>query len=135
MPRILGCLALLVVANTGPGMSADDPSPCQTAIAVGLGPLPGYLADVEVVVDGAVQCGRLIVTGNGVAHLEHLDEPTQRWARAVIHRASGPSHGWDNRTDPICCVWRRLGPGTVLAEVHTRDASLTISRHQPIPAR
>lgn len=136
MPRYLGCLALLVITtDAGASAFADDPAPCQTTVAVGRGALPGYRADVEVVMDGTVRHGRLIVTGDGGVHLEHLDERTQGWACAVIRRASGSSRGWDDRTDPVRCVWCRLGSDMALVEVHTRDASVTISRHQLLSAR
>lgn len=134
MPHMLGLVSLLVAA-TAAGAAADEVIHGPTAVAGGRPALPGHLADVEVIRDGRSRHGRLIVTGDGAVHLEHLDEQASRWAYAAICRASRPPRGWDDRTDPVRSVWRRLGPDAVLAEVHTPAASVRIRRHQLLPAR
>lgn len=105
------------------------------ADASGNRPTSTHSADVAVVLNGTARHGRLIVTGDGGIHLEHLDVDTRRWAEAVLRRAASPPRGWDDRLDPVRCVWGRLGPEAVLAEVHTPVASVFITRHGPLPTR
>jgi hypothetical protein len=125
MIRILAAFALLAAGDAAQAQAVPDPCPA----------LPGHTADVEVIVNGTARYGRLIVTGDGGVHLEHLDGEAQRWASVVIRRASTPSRGWDDRIDPVRCVWCRLGTHTALAEVHTPAASVVITRHQSLPSR
>jgi len=132
MSRIFGLLALL---GAGAGASAADATHTQEAAEVAPPTLPGHLADVEVIWNGTARQGRIIVTGDGDVHLEHLDEEVRRWGYAAIRRASSPSRGWDDRTDPVRCVWCRLGTRTALAEIQAPAASLTITRHQLLPDR
>jgi len=98
-------------------------------------PRPGYVADVEVIWKGVTRHGRLIVTRDGCMHLENLDGEAQRWASAVIRRASSPSRGWDDRIDPVRSIWCRLGQTAVPAEIYTPAGSLVITRHKLLPAR
>jgi len=126
MCRILGLFAVQMIA-------ADAPN--QTAAEASRPTLPSHLADVEVICNGTSHIGRLIVTRDGEVHLEHLEGEVGRRAKAAIRRAADPVPGWDNRTDPVRCVWCRLGPDAVLAEVHAPAVSLTITRHQLLPNR
>jgi len=132
MSCIFGLLALIIA---GASACAADATPTQEAAVVVPSTLPGHLADVEVIWNGTARHGRLIVTGDGDVHLEHLDEEVRRWVYAAIRRASSPSRGWDDRTDPERCVWCRLGTRTALAKIHAPAASLTITRHQLLPVR
>ncbi|MFO0823975.1 MAG: hypothetical protein U0792_12835 [Gemmataceae bacterium] len=100
--------------------------------------LTGYRAEVEVVVRGAVQQGRLIVTAEGCIHVEQLDEETCRWVLTVVSQQAPSVNGWNQRPlreGPTQCVWGRVGQHAVLTEVHTPKATLTISRHQLFPNR
>jgi len=126
MTPILGFLALL---------TATDATRSHIAIQGGQAVLPGHRADVEVCLNGTIRHGQIIVTRDGCVHLEDLDEQTRRWASEVIRRASCPSRGWDDRTDPVRSVWCRLGRVAALAEVHTRTGSLTIACHRLFPDR
>lgn len=86
-------------------------------------------------VGGITRHGRVIVTPDGCVHLEHLDEQTRRWVAEVIRRASSPPRGWDSRTEPVRTSWCGLAGETALAEIRTANASITITRHQPVPSR
>jgi len=123
--QMLTCFALFLVVDD---QTLEVARACQLTS-------PGYVADVEVIWKGVTLHGRLIVNRDGCVHLENLDREAQRWASAVICRATSPSRGWDDRIDPVRCVWRRLGQNYVLAEIHTTDASIKVSRHQPLSAR
>ena len=125
MTRILAVFALLAAGDAAQAQTVADSSPA----------LPGHTADVEVIVNGNARHGRLIVTGDGGVHLEHLDGEAQRRASVIIRRASTPSRGWDDRIGPVRCVWCRLGTRAALAEIHTPDASIKVTRHQLLSAR
>jgi len=136
MSRIFGLLALLVAADACiGGASAADAPPIQAAAEAGPPTLPGHLADLELIWNGIARHGRLIVSGDGDVHVEHLDEDVRSWVCAAIRRVSSPSLGWDDRTDPVGCVWCRVGPRAALAEIRTPAASIAITRHQLLPAR
>ncbi len=124
MTPILGLLVLLAAA---------DAHRCHTAIQSGRPDFPSHRAEVEVCLNGTTRYGQIIVTRDGCVHVEDLDEQTGRWATEVIRRASYPTRGWDDRTDPVRSVWCRLGRDAALAEAHTRTGSLTIVRHRLLP--
>lgn len=131
MSRSLCLLPLLILAADA---GADAPAVAQA----GRPACSGYVADVEVSLGGFTRHGRIIVTADGRAHLEHLDEQARRWAGEVIRPGTPPSRGWDDRdrrVGPPRRVWGQVGGNAVLAEVHTPDGSLRISRHKLLAAR
>ena len=129
-----GLLALIVAAaDAGTAVPADATQP--PAAEADRRVLPAHRADVEVVRNGTTRHGRLIVTGDGEAHLEQLGGEAQRWASAVIRRAASPSRGWNDRIDPVRIVWGRLGTSTGWVEIHTPDASLRVSQHELLSTR
>ena len=132
MTRLFSFLALFFAAALC--VSAADDSHHQDTGSV-RPPLAGYHADMKVSADGVTRHGRLIVTRDGGIHLEHFDEPTRRRAAEIICRAYSPLRGWNDRTEPARLDWLRLGRDDVLAEIHTPDATIKLSRHQLLSSR
>ena len=132
MTRILVLLAALV--TLGYGTCSDDATP-RIKSEDARNPFPGYHAEVEVTVGGVTSQGWIIITRDGCVQCEHLDEEARRWASEVIRRASSPSRGWDNRTEPILAEWCSLGRVVALAEIQTANASIKMTRHQPLSSR
>jgi len=135
MTRSLCFLVLLLVAEN---VGAETPEDFVGKSLIEAAPASGYLAEVEVSLEGISRRGRIIVTHDGVVHLEHLDEQTRRWVNAVIRRSPSALNGWDDRAlsaGRVQFVSKRLGQIDVLAEIHTPNASLKISQHQLLSAR
>jgi hypothetical protein len=130
------CLCVFALLAGAANPCADEPpdSAAQNPTA-GCPAFAGYRAEVEVSSGGVTRHGLIIVTGDGVVHLEHLDEQTVRWATEAVRRTYRPARGWDDRTDPVRSVWCRLGTRAALAEIHTPDASIKVTRHQLLCAR
>jgi len=88
---------------------------------------PGMTAEVEVVRDGRIQHGRIIMEAGGRLHLEHLDPATAAWCRRLMERVTrgegeAARGGWDDRAGlgegkPIP-GWATVGQFRVLGEVH-----------------
>jgi hypothetical protein len=137
--RTLCFLVLLLgAANAGADLPSDSVTKHQMVVEAGRPAFSGYLADVEVSLGGVIRHGRIIVTRDGCVHLEHLDQDTVRWVQRVIRQEPSTPNGWDDRllrAGPVRRVWCRLGQTDVLAEIHTPDGSLKISRHKLLSAR
>ncbi|MBM4068081.1 MAG: hypothetical protein FJ271_03935 [Planctomycetes bacterium] len=129
---------LLFVAEAISDAPTDASVGCQTKAEAGRPASCGYLADAEVFLGGVTRRGRIIVTPDGCVHLEHLDEQARRWVYGVIRRESSTPNGWDDRArraGPPQRVWGQVGGNVVLAEIHTPDASIKVSRHQLLSTR
>jgi hypothetical protein len=125
MIRVFGLFAVLLASGDAQAQ----------AVAAGQPRLPSHRADVQVVCNGTSRFGQLIVTRDGGIHLEQFDTETRRLATAALRRAASPSRGWDDRIDPVRCVWCRLGAEAVLTEVRTPLASVLFTQHSPLPVR
>ena len=86
------CLFALIVGTAD--LCADEPpnSACRNPRA-GCPAFAGYRAEVEVSSGGVTRHGLIIVTSDGVVHIEHLDEQASRWVHGVVRPQQ---HPWQN---------------------------------------
>lgn len=128
------CLFALFVGTAD--LCADEPpNSASRNPRAGCPAFAGYRAEVEVSSGGVTRHGLIIVTSDGVVHIEHLDEQASRWVHGVVCRTYSSGRGWDDRTDRLRSVWCRRRCDDALAEIHTADASIKISQHQQLSTR